>query len=126
MAGGEVGRTFYLVHLPAGRSQHTRQHGECMHDSLRLTGRSNHSLQEQEPQNDTWHKVVVVNFPDISDPHPDQLALPISMSIPHAFPTLNSFLQHASQQSVPSVTVIVCVAAQFRTLDQFANCSTKL
>ena len=89
MAGrNKVGRTFSLVHLPAGRSQHTRQHGECMCDSLRLTGRSNHSLQEQEPQNDTWHKGAVVNFPNISDPHPDQLALPTSMSIPHAFPTL--------------------------------------
>jgi len=47
MAGSEVGGTFSLVHLPAGRSQHTRQHGECMHDSLRLTGRSNHSLQNR-------------------------------------------------------------------------------
>jgi len=90
MAGSKVGVTFSLVHLPAGGSQHTRQHGECMHDSLRLTGRSNHSLQEQEPQNDTWHKVAVVNFQNISDPPPDQLALPTSMSIPHVFPTLNS------------------------------------
>ena len=90
MAGSEVGMTFSLVHLPAGRSQHTRQHGECMHDSLSLTGRFNHSLQEQEPQNDTWHKIAVVNFLNNSDPHPDQLALPTLMSIPHAFPTLNS------------------------------------
>ena len=64
-----------------------------MCDSLRLTGRSNHSLQEQEPQNDTWHKVVVVNthlrpIPWPSSPTP-------SMSTPSASPTMNLHYQLA-------------------------------